>query len=149
MPKASRTTIRRASDSPIGENLTRYVLVGSVTPCAPLANRRAACRGLPALPNPLPRVSQKKHTSNATEPCVLNANEEKPSILSSAPYHGLCAGGDGTDGAILPGSPWQPLGCPPAQVVCSRRALDRAARPKCRGRNCGDWAHRYGRFARI
>ena len=149
MRVADADAIRRAVDSPIGENLTRQALVGRVTPCAPLANRRPACRGLPALPNPLPRVSQKKHTSNATEACVLNANEEKRSIVASAPYHGLCVGSDVTDGALLRGSSREPVGGAPAEIVCSRRAVDRAARPNRGGRNCRDWGHCYSGLAGV
>ena len=60
MPKTSRTTIRRAADLFIGENLTGHLLAGRGTACARLVNRRAACRGLIALPNPQPRIPVKK-----------------------------------------------------------------------------------------
>src|SRR6266498_5554331 len=50
-----------------------------------------------------------KHTSNPTEGCVLHANEEKQrSCLAWAPRHGLCLGGDGTAGTVLPGSSREP-----------------------------------------
>jgi hypothetical protein len=100
-------------------------------------------------PNPLPRVSQKNHTSNATEVCVLNANEEKLSIVASAPYHGLCVGSDVTDGALLRGSSREPVSGASAEIVCSRRAVDCAARPKCRRRNCRDWGYCYSSLASI
>jgi hypothetical protein len=91
----------------------------------------------------------KKHTSKATEACVLNANEEKRSIFASAPYHGLCVRSDVTDGALLRGPSREPVSRAPAEIVCSRRAVDRAARPKRRRRNCRDWDYCYSGLAGI
>jgi hypothetical protein len=91
----------------------------------------------------------KKHTSKATESCVLNANEEKRSIVASPPYHGLRTGSDVTDGALLRGSSREPVSDTPTQIVCSRRAVDRAPRPKRGRRNRRDWAYCYSGFARL
>jgi hypothetical protein len=124
MPVADADAIRRAVDSPIGENLT--------CPCAS-GDRRSpvdtkACFALREPQSPSPATE--KHTSKATEACVLNANEEKRSIFASAPYHGLCVGSDVTGGALLRGSSREPVSGAPAEIVCSRRAVDCAARPK-------------------
>jgi hypothetical protein len=91
----------------------------------------------------------KTHTSNSTNTFVLHTNEEKWFTFCSAPCPGLCVGGDGTDGTILPGSPREPVGGASARLVCSWRALDRAARPKRRRRNHWDWGHCHSGFARV
>jgi hypothetical protein len=91
----------------------------------------------------------KKHTSKATEACVLHANEQKRSIFASPPYHGLCVGSDVTDGALLRGPSREPVSGAPAEIVCSRRAVDRAARPKRGRRNRRDWAYSHSSPSRV
>ena len=80
MPKASRSTIRRAADLLIGENLMGLRAVnGSELP---------ACERLayaPSCPDHRSRL-QKKTTSNSTQSRVLHTNEEKRFNLSWAPY---------------------------------------------------------------
>ena len=92
---------------------------------------------------------QKKHTSKITESCVLHANEQKRSIFASPPYHGLCAGSHVTDGALLRGASREPVSGAPSEIVCSRRAVDRAARPDRGRRNCRDWGYCYSSLAGI
>jgi hypothetical protein len=92
---------------------------------------------------------RKKHTSKITESCVLHANEQKRSIVVSPPFHGLCVGSDVTDGALLRGPSREPVSGAPAEIVCSRRAVDRAAGPDRRRRNCRDWGYCYSGLAGV
>ena len=126
--------------------------MGCVTLCAPYCEPQSGVHRTTRLTKSARSAAlclTEKHTSNATEVCVLNANEEKRSIDASAPYHGLCVGSDVTDGTLLRGPSWEPLSGTQAQIVCSRRAVDRAPRPKRGRRNCGDWRHCYGGLAGV
>ena len=70
MPKASRSTIRRAADLLIGENLMGLrAVTGSGSPLVRLVYA-SSC------PDHRSRL-QKKTTSNSTQSCVLHTNEEK------------------------------------------------------------------------
>jgi hypothetical protein len=144
MPVAYADAIRRAADLLIGENLTcpHVLCPGSATPVehkgvAPRCESRD-WRSRPP----------KKHTSKITKSCILHANEQKRSIFASPLYRGLCVGSDVTDGALLRGSSREPVSGAPPEIVCSRRAVDRAPRPKGGRGNRRDWAYCQRPFAR-
>src|SRR5205814_10245190 len=83
-----------------------------------------------------------KTTSNATKACVSHENEEEQwSHFASTPRHGLCAGGNGTNGVVLPGAPRESGGGSTSPMICSRRALGGAARPKRGRRNPRHWVN--------
>src|SRR5262249_31167637 len=103
----------------------------------------------PALRNPLPPGHRKKYTSKTTDSCVLHANEQKRSIFASPPCHGPCGGSDVTDGALLRGPPREPVSDAATEIVCSRRVVDRTARPERGRRNRRDWGHCYGGLAGV
>src|ERR1700751_1588592 len=65
------------------------------------------------------------------------------------PSHGLCAGRIGTDGAVLSGSPREPGGGSSSSTICSRRALDRVARPQRGRRHRWDWIYCHSSSARV
>ncbi len=91
-----------------------------------------------------------KNTHPRSPSCAFyKRNEQKRSIFASPPYHGLCVGSDVTDGALLRGPSREPVSGAPTQIVCSRRAVDRAARPDRGRRNCRDWGFCYSSLAGI
>ena len=72
---------------------------------------------LPSCPrSPIP-ATEKNHIQFYTNHAFYTRMKKNGHISASAPHHGLCVGGDGTDGAIL-------------------RRLILAARRRCAGRDC-------------
>jgi hypothetical protein len=145
MPVAYADAIRRAADLLIGENLTcPHVLCPGLA--TPVEHKGVAprCESRDWRSRP-----PKKHTSKITKSCVLHANEQKRSIFASPLYRGLCVGSDVTDGALLRGSSREPVSGAPPEIVCSRRAVDRAPRPKGGRGNRRDWAYCHSGPSRV